>query len=300
LLGLMETQPVQFLDVPALLERSEPRPRVAWTWYGLGGFLLLAIVSGIGGANPTAGEVLVQVMSGFLMVGLMVAVGAVTWSALKEYRAEQAQVRGIEELMQLRRWTEAAMALEAMLSRPARSPVTRVQALVCLAGVLARYHRFGDALAVQDYLLEHVQLDPAGEYGLKLGRAMAMLREDHLLDADRAISGLRRIREARDGSGALALVEMYRDVKTGHPHEAIEIFQKRLVAMRDQLGHRVADGYALVARAYDMVGRADAAGAAWGDATVLAPAGELVRRYPEVRPVAERYAASAAPVGVAW
>jgi hypothetical protein len=61
----------------------------------------------------------------------------------------------------------------------------------------------------------------------------------------------------------------------------------------------VADAHALVARAYDMLGRAGEARSAWADATVLAPAGELVRRYPEVEPVARRYPASVAPAELA-
>ena len=50
-----------------------------------------------------------------------------------------------------------------------------------------RHHRFEETIAVQNYLLENQMLDEANGYGLRLGRAMAMLREDHLVDADRAM-----------------------------------------------------------------------------------------------------------------
>jgi tetratricopeptide (TPR) repeat protein len=265
----------------------------------MGGFVLLAILSGIGGSHPTANQLAVQLLAAALMVALMGLIGSVLWVSLRRYRAEQQELQSAEELIQLRRWQEAAIVLDRLLSRPMRSQAGRVQGLIYLAGVLARYHRFADALAVHEYLIEHVRLDPAGDYGLRLGRAMAMLREDHLLDADRAIGQLRRLSSSSSsgqGSGGLALVEIYRDVKTGHAAEAVEIFGRRVTAMRDQLGHRVADAYALVARAYDMLGQADAAASAWADATVLAAAGELVRRYPEVEPVAARYAASVGPM----
>lgn len=264
----------------------------------VGAFILLGLLSSSGGDHPSPVQVAVEVLSILLMFALMAAMGAMIWTSLRRFRAEQHELQAIEELIQLRRWSEAAVVVHGALSRPARSQANRVHALIFLASVLARYHRFGDALAVHDYLLGHVQLDPAGEYGLKLGRAMAMLREDHLLDADRAIGQLRKLSAAGQGSGGLALVEIYRDVKTGHAAEAIEIFTKRLTVIRDQLGHRVADVYALVARAHDMLGRAPEAQSAWADATVLSPAAELVRRYPEVAPVAARYAASATPADV--
>jgi hypothetical protein len=162
--------------------------------------------------------------------------------------------------------------------------------------VLARYHRFDDAIAVHNHLLEHELVDGGAAFGIRVGRAMAMLREDHLFDADRAISELRRL-EGNEETAGLALVEIYRDVKTGHPDEAIDVFETRLPTLRDQLGHRLADAYALVSRAYDLRGREAEARGAWEKATLLAPPIELVRRYPEVAPVAEKYPASPAPAG---
>jgi hypothetical protein len=149
---------------------------------------------------------------------------------------------------------------------------------------------------VQEYILEHVHLDPESAFGLRLGRAMALLREERLFDADRAISDLRRGVPGRE-SGGLALVEIYRDVKTGHPAEAIEMFEAKLGVMRDQLGHRVGDAYALAARAYDLLGREEEAKQAFGRGTLLAPVGELTRRYPELAGMVEKYPPAAAPMG---
>lgn len=292
----MEIHPTQFLDVPTLLESSQPGSRPAWTWYGLGAFVLLVIVSGIGGANPTPIQWVVQALSMLLMMGLFVAMGIVIWLSIKRLRAERQTLQAIEEWMQLRCWSEAAAALNGVLSRPMRTMASRIQALVYLSSVLTRYHRFGDALAVQEYLLKNVHFDPAGDFALKLARAMVMLREDHLVDADRAISELRRL-AGRQESGGLALVEIYRDVKTGHPNEAIEVFENRLATMRQQLGMRLADAYGLMAQAYDLLAWTAQAQAAWTDATVLAPASELVRRYPEVESVAAKYSSAVMPTG---
>jgi hypothetical protein len=96
----------------------------------------------------------------------------------------------------------------------------------------------------------------------------------------------------------LALVELYRDVKTGHPDDAIALFEQRIAMMREKLSHRVGDAHALVARAYDLLDRDNEARRAWERATLLTPAVELVRRYPEVEKTAAKYPASPAPAGM--
>ncbi len=128
-------------------------------------------------------------------------------------------------------------------------------------------------------------------------RAMALLRDDALLDADRAISDLRR--RGPRASGPLALIEIYRDVKTGHPAEAIDALRRAAGRAPAHLGHRVADAHALVARAYDLLGRDAEAAAAYGRATALAPAAELHRRYPELDPLRGKYPPTPAPQEVA-
>ena len=125
---------------------------------------------------------------------------------------------------------------------------------------------------MHNYVLEEIPLDDATEHAVPLARAMSLLREDHLLDADRAIAELRRTSRGMESAG-LALVEIYRDVKTGHPAEAIEIFDGRLAVMRKQLGHRLADAWALAARAYDLLSRPADAKAAFENATLLDAAG---------------------------
>jgi tetratricopeptide (TPR) repeat protein len=284
-----------FLDVPALLESSMPRPRVAWLGYGIGAFLLLVLAAALAGQRSAEAQAALRVFSALAMLLLMGVLGALTVLTVRRHRAEQEQLEAAAELVQLRRWPQAAFVLEHLLSTPARAPQLRAQALVYLAAVLARYHRFDDAIAVYNHLLDPESVDDATAYGLRLGRAMAMLREDHLFDADRAINELRRGR-GRDDSAGLALVELYRDVKTGHPAEAVQLFEAKLPSLRDALGHRVADAWALAARAYDLLGRKVEAQDAFTKATLLAPPAELFRRYPEVEKLAATYAPAIAPL----
>lgn len=283
-----------FLDVEALLESSEPRPGGTWLWYAAGAFLLLILVSSYLAGRSIAGPWLVELVSTMSMMALVGGMGYMAWAGGRAVIREQQQVEAIEELVLLRRWSEAAEMLRRLLSRPARTPQARVQSLVYLASVLGRYHRWADAITVYEYLLDLDVLDPDASYGLQLGRAMAMLHEERLFDVDRVIGELRRQCEGRM-PGGLALVEIYRDVKTGHPQEAIELFELHQEAMRRQLGMRVADAHALVARAYDLVGRPVEAAAAYERATLLAPEAELSRRYAEVAAIAGKYAAAQRP-----
>ncbi len=290
--------PPEFLDVPTLLESSMPRPRINWFLYGLGTFLLIVLAAALLGRQSQTMNQLVQDASRLAMILLMGGLIFATVFVVRRHRAEQQRIEGVSELVQLRRWEQAAMLLGAILSRPARSHALRGQALIYLASLLARYHRFADAIAVQNHLLENELVDPPTAYGLKLGRAMAMLREDHLFDADRAISELRRAGGGEDSAG-LTLIEIYRDVKTGHPAEAIALFEGKLRVLRDNLGHRVADAYALAARAYDLLGQENEARAAFAKATLLSPPGELYRRYPEVEKLAARFTPEPAPAEAA-
>jgi tetratricopeptide (TPR) repeat protein len=309
---MTEPPAVGFLDVPVLLERSQPRRSPLRGIYFLGIFLLVVLISAFASSQGAAAATAVRLFSALAMVAIMGGLFFYSGYLARQHRAEQLQLEAIEELVTLRRWPQAALLLQSMLSQPTRSPHSRVQALIYLAGVLSRYHRFDDAIAVQDHLLETVNMDENTAHGIRLGRAMAMLREDHLFDADRAIADLKR-RVGRDNSesasadplpqitdsAGLALVEIYRDVKTGHPTEALETFRAKLAVMRRQLGHRVADAWALAARAHDLLGQDHEAQEAFENATLLSPMGELLRRYPELASMTPKYRPAQAPAEAA-
>ena len=290
----METPPVpQFLDPSRLLENSRPRPRVNVVWWAAGTFLLIVLGTSVLGGRWGEQRQALGLVSALATVGLIVAMSAISIYTVRRFRSEQQRVEQIGECVQLRRWPEAAMALDQYLSLPSRTQALRVQALFYLSIVLARLQRFQDAITVQNQVLAEDLVDAPTAAMLRIGRAKAMLREEHLFDADRAISELRRGPAA--GSAALALVEIYRDVKTGHPAEAIELFEQKLPTIREQLGHRAAEAYALAARAYDLSGRQPEAREAFHKATLLCPAGELFRNYPEVQKLSGRYDVAAAP-----
>jgi tetratricopeptide (TPR) repeat protein len=285
--------PADFLDPDRLVESSRPVPRINLTWWMAGTCLLVILASALIGNESASSRAIVSFIWGLAILVLMTAMSALSLYTVKRYRTDQRRVEQVGELVQLRKWVDAALAVNEYLSRPARNQVFRVQALVYLSYVLARLHRFEESLRVQNQLIDESILDEPSTATLKISRAMSMLREDHLFDADRAISELRRSVAA--GAAGVALVEIYRDVKTGHPQEAIDLFEQKRHVLRDQLGHRVADAYALIARAYDLQGRNSEAAAMFRNATLLAPADELFRRYPEVEKLKGKYDPSPAP-----
>jgi len=282
-------------DVPRLLDRSSVRPPAAWMWPAAAIMLAAAV---LGGIVPSTGAIIEpQLLVSAAMMGLFAVLGLGAMRAARALAAEHDAVRQANELVRLRRWPEAAAALERLLSRPMHTHHGRLHALMCLGAVLTRYHRYADAAAVYDYLLEQ-PLDAASQHAMRVGRAMVLLYDDRLYDADRAISELRRGEMAAE-SAPLALVEIYRHVKTGHPDDALAVFEAKKHLLAAQLGVRTGDVLALVARAHDMLGNTDRARQAYADATVLVPPEELFRRYPETAALAGRYQAAARPAEAA-
>lgn len=303
-----------FLDPQLLIDRSRVvSPPGATPYFLL--FILLApllvfLPSGESPMNLTLKLVIV-----LALLGLTVMWALTTKSKLEAHRRESIAVDALDELVQLRRWTDAAAHVQRILSDAMLAPQRRMQALLSLGTILLRYHRFDDARVVHDYLLKPEDGAPVADgptaHSIRVARAMTLLRDDRLVDADRAINDLRRdVRNARDEarraqeesaeassieSAGLALVELYRDIKTGHPDEAVALFEDKRKALRDQLGHRVGDAWVLVAKAYDVQGNADAARDAYRRATALCPPVELHRRYPETAELESKYESTVVP-----
>src|SRR4051812_16087817 len=67
----MSPEPELFLHVPSLLERSIPKPRPAWVWYGMIAFAVVVLtVTGAAGQNPQL-KLAVRFAGGLAMLGLV-------------------------------------------------------------------------------------------------------------------------------------------------------------------------------------------------------------------------------------
>ncbi len=300
-------EPFDPLDPHRLIETSRSRPAFGGRLLILfgSGFLGLLLLGLVAESLPPA---VATVAPTLVMLGVLAVSMTMAWHASAAVRAQQAQLNAAEHAVHHRQWSRAAELLTNLLAGPVRVPPTRLSALAQLSAVLSRYDRFDDAVAVHDELLDTGQLDPGTLYQLRVARAVALLRSDRLVDADRAIGELRRqvsaVQEAADeitkqidgpdatpprfDAAELTLVEMYRDAITGHPDEVIEAYEAKLPALRRHLGHRVADCHLLAAIAYDQRDRPDDAQQAWTCATLLAPWKELIRRYPVAAPLVQK------------
>ncbi len=182
--------PPPFLDVPTLLEASRPQKRINFFWSFAGVFGLLLVMQFAGGADDATRKA-IEFFTGLMLLTLVGASVGFSVFTMRRLRAQQQTVDAIEEMMLLRRWDPAGLLLNRFLSSPVRSSHLWAAGLTRLAELLGRHHRFEDAITVQNFIIENQLLDDHGDYLMRMARTMAMLREDHLVDADRAISDLR-------------------------------------------------------------------------------------------------------------
>ena len=294
-------------DVQMLIDASHPRPQKIALALPIMLLFLFSIpfLMAVARETPSLGLLVIIPLLGLVVMNRLLK------RFQRSIEREQENVERLEELVQLRQWPNALMLGVSMLSRPMKMESSRFAALIAVSSVFIRYHWFESARMVHDELIaSRNQIDPSMIHTISVARAMTFLREDRLVDADSAIAELRRdVNRARDAarrsradsgeevdnesirsidSAGLALLELYRDIKTGHFDEAIDLFESKVKLMRDQLSMRVADAWALAARAYDARERPDDAARAFRRATLLAPLPELLRRYPEISSLESR------------
>ena len=111
----------KFLVPRELIEFSRPAPRTTWMGYLAGGFVVVVLISTFASQQSAEMQAAVRVLGGLTMLGLMGMMSVVTWLTVKRQREEQRQLEALEELVMLRRWSDAAMVLQGILSRPMRS-----------------------------------------------------------------------------------------------------------------------------------------------------------------------------------
>jgi hypothetical protein len=283
-----------------LVDQSRPKPAIRQAGRAILALWIGALVGPILGLNANVLEMIALLGT----VGMSIYLSSLGAAA----RRENAAVDELEGLVALRRVEEAAGPLQRLMSRPMRAVDNRLRAMLLLGAVLARMDRHDDALSVFDTLIDQEGLAGPGGATVKLARAHEMLRADRLYDADRAINDLRRLLDRggvtaevqqfddtidwRPDPAALAglrLLELHRDIKTGHDAEALLHFTTELDLLRNGLGHRVADAHALAAVAAHRMNEPALAQQRFADATALAPLSELVKRYSDLWPLCSVY-----------
>lgn len=227
--------------------------------------------------------------------GLLAAAGAIGSGLARRLRREQEVVEQADTLLRARRYDAVVWTVLPLLESPMLSPLQRARALGLYVAVLPRFGRYDQAAHMVELMLQDGV--PVGMVGpLRTARIYSLLREDRLVDADRAITELKR--SGREGfTGALlALAEAYRDVRTGHGPDLLVAHAGRRQIVASELGPRVADLYALAAWAALRTGDENGAARFWRRATLVGSADELCERYPEVAGIAARLPVEPVPV----
>lgn len=235
-----------------------------------------------------------------LIVPLGVLAFSIFWSAQQaaELRDEERRVSAMEDASEAKRFDWLAHALTDILSRPMLSPLHRARALNVYVLALLHVRRFEDAeRAAGGMLGEGVPLTMVTS--LRARRVYAMLREDRLVDADRALGELRRqdreVDVAGNAGAMVALLGIYRDAVTGHGDDALQSLNKHRATIAKHLGVRVGDADALAAHAAFGMGQADLAATLWHRATLLVSPASLVESYPPLGKTAAGLTAATIP-----
>ena len=92
------------------------------------------------------------------------------------------------------------------------------------------------------------------------------------------------------------LLALFREVVMGHTHESVTRAEERVTLFRTHLSTRAGFGYALLAVAFERADQPAVARRYWHDATLLVPVKELVKRFGELEPIADRYPAVEYPL----
>lgn len=276
-----------------LIERSRHRP--AWLSPHTIVLLLIGAMLGAVLANPKwfTDNSLLQVLG---PQALLIIVVVWVWARARRQRRVAAAMTSAWEAVQLKDWDTAESQMVGLLRRPIRPASARMQSLMVLAAVADNQKQY----AVSQHILEAILQDPAIDrgvfYAARIGLAGTLLRTQQLTDAVTMIEKLLR-EELPDAILAqVELLNLFRFVMMGQVEHAVDRADERRDLFRRCLGTRAGYGYALLAAAFDRSGSSERAAGLWQDATLLLSPADLVGRFAELGPVAQRYPATEWPL----
>ena len=279
--------------VNQLIASSQPQSRL---WRGPTLILLgLSILLGAVWADPgllrlsgSASWMLPQL----LLIAIFILI---VRDAIRQRRADQL-MRAVFEAVQLHHWAQARESLNLLLRSPIRRPVARAQSLLALAAVTDADHEYEASQRIYEHILEEGLASPIQKHTAQVALGATMLRTGQTADAVTLIDRL----ILQDLPGPLRaqveLLALFREVVMGHTHESITRAEERVTLFRTHLSTRAGFGYALLAAAFELADQPAVARRYWHDATLLVPVKELVKRFGELEPIADRYPAVEYPL----
>lgn len=272
---------------------ASSRPRAPWRRGATIGLLGLAMLLGallakpdlLGAAGP-ASWLAPQIL---LLMVIVLAIRNTT----RQRRLAGLMMEAFEAV-QLREWKRAGEVLGQVLRYPLPYPAARAESLLALAAVVEADHSYDVSQRIYESILTDKAADPLQLHTASVALAAAMLRTGQTTDAVDLIDRLARVDLPGPLRAQIELLSLFREVTMGQTHDSIERAGQRRQLFQTHLSTRAGYGYALLAAAFDRAHRPDEARRYWHDATLLVRPRELVERFAEVGPVAEKYAAAEA------
>lgn len=276
-----------------LIARSRPRRSLARGSMML--LLGLSILLGAAWADPGLiawngawGWILPQII-------LLSMIGLVLHGLIRQRRLTRLMQEAFEAV-QLREYDRARTALMQLLQTPIRYDSARAEALLSLAAIARFDGDFATAQHIYERLLEENEGDAIQLQTARVGLAEALLRNGQLADAVTLIDRLERAAPPAPLRAQVELVMLLREILTGQSGDALPRSEERRKLFREYMGTAAAFGYALLSAAFDMARQEATAARYWSDATLLMHRDDLVRRYPELAGIADRYPATENPL----
>ena len=276
-----------------LIENSQPKRRLnrigMFILIGLG----LLVWSMIVGGGSKRGDLLSVILMWVVLTGLLVSlfISAGRRQALAKWSRKAA------DLCLLERWEEAIEPLRKVLNKPVSLPQMRYQGLLELAGVAENTGQTDQARQIYRAISEE---QPQGLLGKlsRLGEAIALLKLDHLADAETVIRQLEVNAEGPGLKSLVLLARLYQQIKTGHYAEALEDEVNKCELARQGLSTKAGYAYGLLGLAHNQAGDQEQSRKYWWKATMLIKPENLVRKFPELGQLEEKFPSDSELPGV--
>ena len=285
---------------------TSSRPRRKLTKIGtfiLIGFILL-IWSLLVSPATEQGRLIPMLLSWVILICLVVSL-TISTSRRKDLAKWSRQA---SDLCLQEKWSQAIEPLRRLLAKPVPSAQIRYQGLLELAGVAEHSERLEGAAEIYEAITREQPQGLLGSLAL-VGKAIVLLKLDHLADADDIIRRLEVSVQSRSLKSLVVLARLYQQIKTGHYAEALADKSSKCELARVGMSTKAAYVYALLAlgcRRQEIAASVEEAAdesltagceaeMLWQQATMLLEPDILLEKFPELAELKEAYA-SAAPL----
>jgi tetratricopeptide (TPR) repeat protein len=269
------------------LSRWAPTPPSPWAARAPMIVLIASLVLMLVLTHPLAAVLPWLALGGILIQG--------AWR-VRTARTLEREVTGLGEQAMLRRYRAALRRAWMVLPWLVHHPSLHGRTVAALAQSLDDLGAYESAIAAYDHLLEGMPEQGPPTMHLRISRAVAALRADHLADGDET---LRKVRGAIDpylGSpigAAFRMAQLIQDVRTHHYADALD-FEPTLLDDLRPLGVEAGFGHALMALCCqaarsetprDTERQRALAQRWWQRARTLLPEQTLLNEFPELSPL---------------